>query len=490
MPALVAIALCLAATGAAQTAAPRQRVVPVSLDVRLARSLARAGFTGRIEETLETRLGRPVDPELASLGRDLFFDKVLGLHGDNACAGCHSPTNGFGDTQSIAIGIQNNNLVGPGRSGPRNQRRTPMVINNAFFPKLMWNGRFRSPTGDPFDNSQGFLFPPPESDTKFLPSDDEIRQLLVAQAHIPPTEQTEVAGFTGAGGPFDDGLGTAVPPPDASGFRNEPIREAVLLAVNAVPGYRDAFARKYVAVAQGGRIDFRMVGQAIAEFEFSLTFASAPIDRFARGERSAMTDGQKRGALLFFGRGGCVKCHAVAGQANEMFSDFEMHAAGVPQLAPVYGVGTGNTAFAGPNGDEDFGLEDITGDAADRYKFRTSPLRNLALQPAFFHDGAFVRLEDAVRFHLNAAGSIDSYDPMAAGVAPDLCVRVGPREPLEHAVAPLLRQPVRLTDAEFADLVEFLRDGLLDDRARPENLRGLIPERVPSGMGMLEFQGE
>ena len=467
--------------------APRT-VVPISLDARLARSLARAGFTGRIESTLERRLGRPVEPELATLGRDLFFDKILGLHGDNACAGCHSPTNGFGDTQSIAIGIQNNNLVGPGRTGPRNQRRTPMVINNAFFPKLMWNGRFRSPSGDPFDNSQGFAFPAPESTTKFLPSDEEIRQLLVAQAHIPPTEQTEVAGFTGAGGPFDDGLGTPVPEPDESGFRNEPIREAVLLKVNAVPGYRDAFARKYLAVAQGGRIDFKMLGQAIAEFEFSLTFADAPIDRFARGDRAAMTDPQKRGALLFFGRAGCVRCHAVAGSANEMFSDFEMHAAGVPQIAPVYGAGTGDVAFAGAGGDEDYGLEDITADAADRYRFRTSPLRNLALQPAFFHDGAFTRLEDAVRYHLDAAGALAAYDPSAAGLAPDLCARVGPRDALIERLDPLLRAPVVLSDEQLADLVAFLREGLLDERARPENLRALIPEGVPSGLPMLEFQ--
>ena len=32
-------------------------------------------------------------------------------------------------------------------------------------------------------------------------------------------------------------------------------------------------------------ITFDMFAAAIAEFEFSLTFANAPIDRFARGER-------------------------------------------------------------------------------------------------------------------------------------------------------------------------------------------------------------
>ena len=37
-----------------------------------------------------------------------------------------------------------------------------MVINTAFFPNLMWNSRFPALSGDPFDNSAGFLFPPPE----------------------------------------------------------------------------------------------------------------------------------------------------------------------------------------------------------------------------------------------------------------------------------------------------------------------------------------
>src|SRR5436190_22168474 len=101
-------------------------------DSVLAETLKAAGFTGQILVTLEPRLGRALNPKLADLGRLLWFDKITGLHSDNTCGGCHSPTNGFGDTQSIAIGIQNNNLVGHNRSGPRNQRRTPAVANPAF----------------------------------------------------------------------------------------------------------------------------------------------------------------------------------------------------------------------------------------------------------------------------------------------------------------------------------------------------------------------
>ena len=170
------------------------------IDTALRAALAEAGFTGRIQSTLEIRLGRPVNRKLADLGRLLWFDKITGLHSDNTCGGCHSPANGFGDTQSIAIGIQSNNIVGENRSGPRNQRRTPTAANTAFYPNLMWNGRFAALSGNPFDNSQGFRFPAPEGLTRFPAFDPIITHLLIAQAHLPPTELVEVAGFTGTAG--------------------------------------------------------------------------------------------------------------------------------------------------------------------------------------------------------------------------------------------------------------------------------------------------
>ena len=45
-----------------------------------------------------------------------------------------------------------------------------------------------------------------------------------------------------------------------------------------------------------------------------------------------------------------------------------------------------------------------------------------------------------------------------------------------------------LTDAELADLGAFLRDGLLDERAKPENLMKLIPAELPSGLPPLVFE--
>jgi hypothetical protein len=109
----------------------RERGDP-GLDRHLAKVLAAAGFTGKIESRLEARLGRPLDPALVDLGRLLFFEKMLGLDNDNSCAGCHSPAFGFGDSQPMAIGVDNNGIVGPNRKGPRTQRRAPCRRDGSY----------------------------------------------------------------------------------------------------------------------------------------------------------------------------------------------------------------------------------------------------------------------------------------------------------------------------------------------------------------------
>jgi cytochrome c peroxidase len=442
---------------AGPAAPPTDTVFGGDVDAAVRRYLARHGFTGRVASTLETRLGRRIDRQLADVGRLLWFDRIQGLNDDNTCGGCHSPTNGLGDTQPIAIGIDNNGVVGPGRTGPRNQRRTPMAINTAFYPTLMWNSRFHAPSGDPFDNSQGFVFPAPEGTSlSYLP------HLLTAQAFIPATERVEAAGFHFPGD-------------------NDAIRGEVLRRLNASDGYRQLFGRVFPHVKEGAPITFDDVAGAIAEFEFTQVYADAPIDRYARGDRNALTPSQKRGAALFFGRANCVACHAVSGRSNEMFSDFRQHVAGVPQIVPSFG----NVVFDGPGANEDFGLEQVTGNPADRYAFRTSPLRNVALQSAFMHNGAFVTLEDAVRYHLDAVGGAATFS--TARLPADLRGPTGPMQPVLERLNSLLREPVSLTGEEFDALVDFVRDGLLDPDARPQRLRRLVPEKLPSGQANLVF---
>jgi len=335
-----------------------------------------------------------------------------------------------------------------------------MVINTAFFPRLMWNSRFAASSGDPFDNRAGFQFPHPEGLT--LSSQPH---LLAAQAFIPPTERNEVAGFDFVGD-------------------NDSIRAEVISRLNATAAYRKLFAKSFPAVKAGAPIIYEMFAQAIAEFEFTLTFANAPIDRYARGDLSALSVDEKQGALLFFGAARCSGCHSVAGQSNEMFSDFQEHVIGVPQIAPS----STNAAFDGPGLNEDFGLEQVSGNPADRYKFRTSPLRNVAVQATFMHNGAFTRLEDAIRHHLNVIDSAMHYTPASQSLPADLSGPLGPMTPVLARLDPVLSTPIVLTEAQFEQLLAFVRDGLLDPRATPERLRHLAPRTVPSGRPMLVFE--
>ena len=422
--------------------------------------LGALGYSGRIEASLEARLGRPLDRRLSNVGRLLWFDTVTGLNGDNSCGGCHSPTSGFADTQSIAIGIENNRVVGPHRTGPRNMRRAPTVVNSAFFPRLMWNSRFAAISGDPFDRSAGFLFPEPEGRSlSYLP------HLLTAQAFIPPTERNEVAGFQFPG-------------------NNDAIRGEVLRRLNAIDRYRALFGQVFPRVKRGQEITFDMFGAAISEFEFSLTFANAPLDRFARGDRRALSNEEKRGALLFFGQAGCVQCHTVSGESNEMFSDFRDHVLGVPQIVPA----VTNSDFDGVGGNEDFGRAEITGFNDDRYAFRTTPLRNVAVQPTFMHNGAFTSLRRAIEYHLDVVASARAYRPADEGLDRDLRGPLGPMEPVLANLDPLVATPRRLSENQLNELVTFVRDALLDPRALPQHLRRLVPKHVPSGRRGLTFE--
>jgi cytochrome c peroxidase len=335
-----------------------------------------------------------------------------------------------------------------------------MVLNTAFFPSLMLNDRFSSLSGDPFDSSRGLLFPAPEGlSLSYLP------HLLDAQAFIPPTERAEAAGFAFVGD-------------------NDAIRAEVVRRINAVPAYRKLFAKSFPEVKRGAPITYEMVARAIAEFEFSLTFANAPIDRYARGDHNALSPQENEGAQLFFGAAGCVSCHQVSGSSNEMFSDFDEHDVGIPQLVPA----RANVTFDGPNANEDFGREQFTGDPADRYEFRTSPLRNVALQPAFMHDGAFTSLDAAIRYHLDAIRGAATYDPAGNAVDADLDGALAPMAPILARLDPLVATPKHLSEQQIEAIVAFCRNGLLDPDAKPERLRRLIPDELPSGREPLQFQ--
>ncbi len=115
-------------------------------------------------------------------------------------------------------------------------------------------------------------------------------------------------------------------------------------------------------------------------------------------------------------------------------------------------------------------------------------MRNVAVQATFMHNGAFTRLEDAVRHHLNVFDSARNYTPANQNLAGDLTGPNGPIDPVLARVDPILATRISLTTDQFRQLVAFVRYGLLDPRARPENLRKLVPRSVPSGRPTLTFE--
>jgi cytochrome c peroxidase len=167
-----------------------------------------------------------------------------------------------------------------------------------------------------------------------------------------------------------------------------------------------------------------------------------------------------------------------------MFSDFQGHVLAVPQLVPA----STNNTFDGAGLNQDFGREQVTGSEADRYAFRTSPLRNIAVQAAFMHDGAFLTLRDAIEHHLDVVASLRAYDPAAKGLPADLRGMIGPVEAMRERLDPLVTTPRRVSADQLDSLVAFVSKGLLDDRALPSQLRRLVPKSVPSGRPTLTFQ--
>ena len=278
---LVAAAIvCVVGVPTADTFAGEQ-TARQSLDRELRDVLHAHGFTGGIQATLERRLGRPLDVKKAEVGRLLFFDNILGLHGDNSCAGCHSPAAGFGDSQPMTIGVDNSGVESRNRPGPRNQRRAPSVVNTQFNPALMWTARFVARSGDPFHGSLGSQFFPPENVIATT------QTLLQAQASLPSTELVEMAGFTGiTHNPgrtstrfrqFDDGDGEALPAVDATGTHNAAIQDRIDKRLNRVPDYLRLFGEAFNngTTLPAGAITLHRCCEAPAEFQMSLPGARA-----------------------------------------------------------------------------------------------------------------------------------------------------------------------------------------------------------------------
>ena len=397
----------------------------------------------------------PASPALVKLGEALFWDPELGGNRDTACATCHHSDLATGDALSVSIGTNGFGLGDQRNFGqarelvPRNA--TPLFnLGYTEWTTLFWDGRVQT------DTAAGFHTPASDR----LP--DGLDSVLAAQAMFPVTSRDEMLGYRGDLDIFGQSNELAV----VVDYKSQPIWDGLMKRILAIPEYVDMFHAAFPDVPTED-LGFQHAANAIAAYEIAaFTFEDSPYDRYIQGDKSALTDEAKQGALLFYGKVGCASCHSTG-----LLTDQQFHNIAVPQI----GDGKGREQPF------DLGRARETGNDCDRYAFRTPPLRNVALTGPWMHDGAFTTLEVTVRHHLAPLASLQNYDPSQLTVLlADKCLdQPEALSAIEQWYADNASAGVQLSDEQVRLLLVFL-DSLTSPSAL--DLSHTIPASVPSGL--------
>jgi cytochrome c peroxidase len=184
--------------------------------------------------------------------------------------------------------------------------------------------------------------------------------------------------------------------------------DEVVAKLNKIPGYREQFQEVF-----GTDVNSEGMAKAIASFERTVLSGNAPYDRFKAGDEMALSASAQKGMKLFFGKARCSACHV-----GPNFSDAAFHNIGVGMEKEK----------------PDAGRHDVTKLLGDKGTFKTPTLREIARTAPYMHDGSSKSLEEVIEYY-NKGGFTNPQ--------------------LDEEIFPL-----KLTDAEKADLVTFLKEGL------------------------------
>ena len=189
------------------------------------------------------------------------------------------------------------------------------------------------------------------------------------------------------------------------------------------------------------------LGMALASYERTLISGDSAFDRYLyAGETDALSPAAMRGFALFAGRASCAGCHTVASE-YALFTDDAFHNTGVGYRAAMGTSAEGRQRVQAAPGVHldvprailtqvseppvnDLGLYEITRNPADRWRYRTPSLRNVALSAPYMHDGSLATLRDVVEFYRRGGVPNEGLDPLV--------------------------RPLELSDAEVDELAAFL----------------------------------
>jgi len=300
-------------------------------------------------------------PALAELGRLAFFDPSLSASGSMSCATCHSPSHAFGPPNRLAAQMGGPALKDAGlRATPslRYLRRTPI-----------WTHSF---VGNPRERL---------TETDHVPVGgltwDGRFDTLSKQASFPLLAHNEMANA------------------DASAVA-ERVQKSSYSA-----RFREQFGDDVFSTAERTLL---ALGRALERYQLDdarFQPFDSKFDRYLEGQ-AQLSPQEQRGFELFKdpNGGNCAACHTAergANGAHPLFTDFSFAALGVPRNAEI-------SANADPK-HFDLGLcGPVRTDKAREKKycgmFKTPSLRNVAIRGAFFHNGRFHTLAEALHFYV------------------------------------------------------------------------------------------
>lgn len=381
--------------------------------------------------------------EVTRLGAMLFHETQLSGNKNIGCNSCHHPMFGTADAMPFSIGEGGVGMGGRRRqvNGGLTKRHSPHLINLGYpeIEFMFWDGRVH------YDNKTKTLTTPEPglngANPKFKEIASVLTSSLAAQTIFPIVNDLEMRGSDNDVADAGTNIGSW-----------NAVMDRLLVSGPTKDQYIAQFKK---AFPNATAYNIGHVGEALGKFiGTSFNVIDTPYDRYLKGDSTAMTESEKRGLLVFTTRGKCVSCHN-----GKHLSNFEFKTVGTPQLTP--------DRIAAPY---DEGRFEVTGDKSDLFKFKTPTLRNISLTAPYMHNGAFKTLEEVVEHYNDPEKSLNEYTLNQADLNAYTSNFVIDRDPKRNKLRINLisigevRRGIKLTEQEQADLLAFLKTGLLDYR--------------------------
>ena len=311
-------------------------------------------------------------PHLYKLGKSLFSDKRISMAGDTSCATCHQPQLGTGDGLPLSIGtggVGKGLKRGQGLSSPT-LRNAPPLYNKTHpsFRVLFWDGRVEFSPKDKI-----FKTPNPNLNGENPPFADIVSQLdssSAAQSLFPLINEIEMRGHN-----FSD-------------LTDREVWDEVFRRVIQIKNYENLFKKAF----PNEKWNIGHIGKALAHFQdVEFSTRETAWDNYLKGNTSALSLPEKKGALTFTRKGRCFMCHNGKHLTNFRFENIM-----VPHLSL-------NENFM------DRGRGSIDKRKGAAFQFIVSPLRNVGLTAPYFHNGSMATIEDVIEHYNEPLESYNNY---------------------------------------------------------------------------------